>query len=50
VLYESSTWAELDGSDIVTKDHVEKAISEKIYRSNRIEERLLSMIEREKYW
>lgn len=47
VLYESSTWAELDGSSLVTKEHVEKAISEKIYRSNRIEERLLSMIEKE---
>ncbi|MDD4569636.1 MAG: AAA family ATPase [Tepidanaerobacteraceae bacterium] len=46
VLYESSTWAELDGSDIVTKEHVEKAISEKIYRSNRIEERILSMIKK----
>ena len=46
VLYESSTWAELDGSEFVTKDHVEKAIYEKIYRSNRIEERMLSMIER----
>ncbi|HHX24998.1 MAG TPA: AAA family ATPase, partial [Thermoanaerobacterales bacterium] len=45
VLYESSTWAELDGSDIVTEEHVEKAISEKVYRSNLIEERLLSMIE-----
>ena len=42
VLYESSTWAELDGNEFVTKDHVEKAISEKIYRSNRIEERMLS--------
>lgn len=47
VLYESSTWAELDGSSLVAKEHVEKAISEKIYRSNRIEERLLSMIEKE---
>ena len=46
VLYESSTWAELDGNEFVTKDHVEKAISEKIYRSNRIEERMLSMIEK----
>lgn len=46
VLYESSTWAEIDGSDFVTRDHVEKAISEKIYRSNRIEERILSMIEK----
>lgn len=44
ILYESSTWAEIDGSKTVDKEHVEKAISEKTYRSNRIEERLLSKV------
>lgn len=45
VIYEAGTWAEIEGSLQVTKDHVDKAISEKIYRSNRVEEKMFSMIE-----
>ncbi|NMA64682.1 MAG: AAA family ATPase, partial [Clostridiaceae bacterium] len=46
VLYESSAWSQIAGSSIVEKDHVEKAIDEKIFRSNLPEERLQEMIER----
>jgi lon-related putative ATP-dependent protease len=46
VLYEASAWAAIEGASSVTGEHVEKAISEKVYRSNRIEEKLFSMIER----
>ncbi|HYA32021.1 MAG TPA: Lon-insertion domain-containing protein, partial [Thermodesulfovibrionales bacterium] len=37
---ESTYWAKAAGSAVVKVEHVEKAINEKIYRSNRIEERL----------
>jgi predicted ATP-dependent protease len=46
VLYEASAWAAIDGSASVTRDYVDKAIEQKVYRSNRIEEKLFSMIER----
>jgi predicted ATP-dependent protease len=46
VLYEASAWAAIEGASSVAGEHVEKAISEKVYRSNRIEEKLFSMIER----
>ncbi|MBC7344057.1 MAG: AAA family ATPase, partial [Clostridia bacterium] len=40
ILCEADTWAALDGSKYVTGDHVKKAIEERIYRSNRYEEKL----------
>lgn len=46
VLYEASAWAAIDGSASVTRDYVDKAIEQKVYRSNRVEEKLFSMIER----
>ncbi|MEC9489215.1 MAG: ATP-binding protein [Halanaerobium sp.] len=48
ILYEANTWAELAGSDTVERSHVQKAIREKIYRSNLGEERLQDMIDRNK--
>jgi predicted ATP-dependent protease len=36
----------MEGAEKVSAKHVEKAIEEKVYRSNMIEEKLLSMIER----
>ncbi|GAB4490662.1 MAG: ATP-binding protein [Thermodesulfovibrionales bacterium] len=41
---ESAYWAKKAGGSIVRADNVEKAISEKIYRSNKIEELLQEMI------
>jgi len=46
IIREASYWAEQDGSPYVTAEHVEKAIEEKIYRSNMIEEKISEMIER----
>ncbi|QSQ08792.1 Lon protease [Koleobacter methoxysyntrophicus] len=46
VLYEASAWARADGSRYVTADHVEKAIVEKVARSNLVEEKVREMIER----
>jgi predicted ATP-dependent protease len=41
---ESSYWAGQDGHDLVEAADVERAIQEKVYRSNKLEERLQEMI------
>lgn len=41
---ESVYWSKKAGSKVVKTEHVENAINEKIYRSNRIEERLQEMM------
>ncbi|KYO66121.1 Lon protease family protein [Thermovenabulum gondwanense] len=46
LLYEASAWAKIQGDEVVKKHHVQKAIEEKAYRSNRVEEKLLKMIEK----
>lgn len=46
ILYESSAWAQIEGSPTVKDKHVEKAIHEKIFRSNQPEEHLQEMMER----
>jgi lon-related putative ATP-dependent protease len=40
LLRESHYWAQKAGSEVVGGEHVEKALEEKIYRSNRIDDRL----------
>ncbi|ARE89218.1 Lon protease 1 [Clostridium formicaceticum] len=45
VLYEADTWAQLEGVDQVTKQHVEKAIQKKIHRNSKYEEKLNEMFE-----
>ena len=44
VLIESSYWAQKAGSDLVTGEHVEKALEEKTFRLNLIEKRIQEMI------
>ncbi len=46
MLCESCTWAELENSDTVRSEHVKKAISEKIKRSNKYDEKLLDMMKK----
>lgn len=41
---ESTYWARKEGQAIVKAKHVERALNEKIYRSNRIEERLQELM------
>lgn len=41
---EASYWASIDGKDKVLREHVEKAIEEKILRSNRIETKIRELI------
>lgn len=45
ILYESNFWADMDNEDIITDRHVQKAINEKVYRSNKYEEKLNEMFE-----
>jgi predicted ATP-dependent protease len=45
ILYEADAWAAMDGSELVTLEHVEKAINEKIYRNNKYEEKLNELYE-----
>ncbi len=44
VITESNFWAKKAGSTLVKNEHVEKALQEKIYRTNRIEERLQELM------
>jgi len=45
ILCESCTWAQLEGSSLVMAEHVKKAISEKNFRSNKYDKKLLKLIE-----
>lgn len=45
ILYEADSWAEAEGADIVGIAHIKKAISEKAYRSNKYEEKVMDMFE-----
>ena len=40
VLAEANTWADIEGADVVTVDHVIKAIEEKRYRSDKYEQKI----------
>jgi lon-related putative ATP-dependent protease len=44
ILCESAAWAEIDGSSLVKAEHVNKAIQEKIYRSNKYDNKLLELL------
>lgn len=43
ILYESDAWAEMEKANLVSKEHVEKAIQQKIYRNSKYEEKLNEM-------
>jgi lon-related putative ATP-dependent protease len=45
ILYEADAWAAMDNSELVTLEHVEKSINEKIYRNNKYEEKLNELFE-----
>jgi len=45
ILYEADAWARIDDQKLINKIYVKKAINEKIYRSNRIEEKLQEYID-----
>lgn len=45
ILYEADAWAEQAEANIVAKEHVEKAIQQKIYRNSKYEEKLNEMFD-----
>jgi lon-related putative ATP-dependent protease len=45
LIREASYWARLEGRELVTREHVTRAVEEKVYRSNRIEERIQEMFD-----
>ena len=46
LIREADYWAGEEGADQVREEHVDKAIEARIYRSNRVEERIQEMIDR----
>lgn len=46
IIREASFYADRDGAKYTTGDHIEKAIEEKLYRSNMIQEKIQEMIQR----
>lgn len=44
IIREASYWAGVDGNKFVTAGHVDRAVSERIYRNSRIEERIRELI------
>ncbi len=45
ILFEADAWARLEAAPLVKEEHVKKAINQKIYRSNRIEQKLQELID-----
>lgn len=45
ILAESSTWAEISGSNVIHAEHIIKTIKEKVYRSNKYDQELLQLLE-----
>ncbi len=43
ILIEADTWANYEDSGIITKEHVNRTISEKKYRSNRVEDKIYEL-------
>jgi lon-related putative ATP-dependent protease len=46
IIREANYYAQEGGSDVISEDHVNRAVEAKVYRSNLIEEKLEEMIER----
>ncbi len=47
LLFEADAWADLEDEELVSRDHVEKAMEEMIYRSNKYEQKIVESIEEE---
>ncbi|MCC5910479.1 MAG: AAA family ATPase [Clostridiaceae bacterium] len=45
ILYEADAWAQMESTPIVKKEHIEKAIYQKIYRNSKYEEKLNEMFQ-----
>ncbi|MFO7951756.1 MAG: ATP-binding protein [Bacillota bacterium] len=47
LLFEADAWAELEEKELVDREHVEKAMEEMVYRSNKYEQKIVESIEEE---
>jgi lon-related putative ATP-dependent protease len=45
ILYEADAWAEIENQEIVGAEQVDRAIREKVFRSDKYEKKLLEMVE-----
>jgi len=50
LLIEANYYAGLEDADLITGDHVEKAIQKRIYRRNLVEEKIKELIEKDIFW
>lgn len=50
LIREANYFAALDGSDLIKREHVQKAIDKRIYRSNLIEEKVRELVEKDIFW
>jgi len=48
IIYEAAAWAETDNTEYISTSHVLRAIRERFYRSNLVEEKIQEMIRQEK--
>src|SRR5699024_6054087 len=45
IMYEADTWARLAGDELITKEHIRKAIRERAYRNSLYEEKIQESID-----
>ncbi len=50
LIREANYYAGLDGAEFIGKEHVERAVEKRIYRSNLIEERIKELVEKDIFW
>ncbi|HHX87429.1 MAG TPA: AAA family ATPase [Firmicutes bacterium] len=44
LLYEADTWSGIEGSPVVREEHIRRALQEKVFRSNKIEQKIKEAI------
>ena len=50
LLQEADYYAGVDNSNLINREHIEKAIEKRVYRSNLIEEKIKELIEKDIFW
>lgn len=43
ILFEANQWADVYGDDVITEKHIDKTLSERNYRTNKVEEKVFEM-------
>lgn len=50
LIKEANYFAGLDGAEFIEKEHVERAVEKRIYRSNLIDERIKELVQKDIFW